>query len=763
MTTQLAAASLIKARFAKSLQQTSIVRHDLTKTNEFVAWLKNTSRSFSEERDWFEFFESEQITRFYLDHDYSVDGPVQPEDIHDRIELCLPHVRAILRSVPLYSSLHDDELLDHFVVASRTGDGKWTKRDKNGEGKSGYKVSLRFFLDIAIVYHDIPAYLHLIGQGKSLLQPDGSPMWDTAPYSKRGSAGQKLNLITSIKTPYDKRELVPCVQDDDGDWILPAVNWTAPEKLMRYVASYAGPDFYPWMPSVAVSDEQRKVLQLPAANAKAAALSDVKEIAGRIFNPTGSRGPSPIATPENVRPETVAFWEAFVKFCPSEVGYKEWIGIACVFTSEVGAVEGRKLFHAWSKTTPRMYNKAFCDFQFDQLLQYSYPYTRPFALRVFKNKDRKLFHSFMDEFGDSIFVILKSSYNVAAWLYLQVENRLVYVPKENRWYECKQSTNLWSRIEQENLLLKPLMDKIVSLISRNLDIAQTELDDFETSGEASATTKEGLAAAKKKRDVLEKRIKWLENKAVKFGEPAAIEAVLKVMSEQLSDNDFPIKLDTNFGSLSFQDGVFNLQTGVFRFGIVPTDYLSQTLDFDFPFDHDHPVNHEVWDQQPAVIEWMNLLMKSSCQTPAWTDFLLTLLGYAFSGFAHREQLFFYFLGVGSNGKSLLVDCLTEWFKVYVGDLEPTTFEASNTKAHKHLEDVKGRRICFINEGKNVKLDDERLKRFADGESMTKEVMYGTTETLRIRSKAIFLANEEPILSNQNAILRRYVPLSWEHE
>ena len=154
------AAAILGARFAKSLAHTTTVRHNLTKTNDFIDWLHDVSVSRPKERDWFEFFESGQITRLYLDHDYVVNGPVQPDDIHDRIELCRPHINTILRSVPNYSKLSDDDLLNHFVVASRTGDGMWVKKLKNGEEKSGFKVSLRFFLDVAIVYHDIPAYLH---------------------------------------------------------------------------------------------------------------------------------------------------------------------------------------------------------------------------------------------------------------------------------------------------------------------------------------------------------------------------------------------------------------------------------------------------------------------------------------------------------------------------------------------------------------------------------------------------------------------------
>ncbi len=70
-------------------------------------------------------------------------------------------------------------------------------------------------------------------------------------------------------------------------------------------------------------------------------------------------------------------------------------------------------------------------------------------------------------------------------------------------------------------------------------------------------------------------------------------------------------------------------------------------------DHDHPINRIVWDQQPAVIQWTNLSMKRSCQTPAWTDVLPTLLAHSCSGVAHREQLRFSLLASGSNGESLL--------------------------------------------------------------------------------------------------------------
>jgi hypothetical protein len=118
--------------------------------------------------------------------------------------------------------------------------------------RTPYNVSLRFFLDVAIACHDITAYLHQVGQGKSLLQPDRTPMWDFAPYSKSSSAVQKLKLITAISASYDRRELVPCVLADDGDWLRADVEWSLsePDHLMRYGAFYAGPEFLPWLPKV---------------------------------------------------------------------------------------------------------------------------------------------------------------------------------------------------------------------------------------------------------------------------------------------------------------------------------------------------------------------------------------------------------------------------------------------------------------------------------------------------------------------------------
>ena len=50
---------------------------------------------------------------------------------------------------------------------------------------------------------------------------------------------------------------MPCVVDEEGNWARVAVDWSNPDHLMRYVASYAGPEFFPWMPSVSISEKDR--------------------------------------------------------------------------------------------------------------------------------------------------------------------------------------------------------------------------------------------------------------------------------------------------------------------------------------------------------------------------------------------------------------------------------------------------------------------------------------------------------------------------
>jgi phage/plasmid-associated DNA primase len=83
-------------------------------------------------------------------------------------------------------------------------------------------------------------------------------------------------------------------------------------------------------------------------------------------------------------------------------------------------------------------------------------------------------------------------------------------------------------------------------------------------------------------------------------------------------------------------------------------------------------------------------------------------------------------------------------------------EAKNTKVHKQLCGMKGKRIVWADEGTKNKINDELLKVIPDGRTIENEVMFGTTELIEITFKLFCCSNNKTnIGEGQNAVFNRY--------
>jgi hypothetical protein len=138
------------------------------------------------------------------------------------------------------------------------------------------------------------------------------------------------------------------------------------------------------------------------------------------------------------------------------------------------------------------------------------------------------------------------------------------------------------------------------------------------------------------------------------------------------------------------------------------------------------------------------------------DYYLGVLGQALLGDAELEKALYFCVGVGgNNGKTLILEALSDVMPNYVSKIERKTFEKGYSKAHKHLAGTKGKRIVYVEELSTKEQEIELLKEIGDGKTIKNEIMFGTDELINVSFKLIFLSNCQANLKVDGGIGNRY--------
>jgi hypothetical protein len=299
----------------------------------------------------------------------------------------------------------------------------------------------------------------------------------------------------------------------------------------------------------------------------------------------------------------------------------------------------------------------------------------------------------------------------------------VYNPQEKTWRQCKDfptfmMSKFWERVCYYN----------DGLIALKLSSMEPETDEWKT-----------MKTAKHK---------ILKSHLSAFSHSATISVAKQMAKELLLDAGFINKLNNQLGRLVFSDGIYNMETGEFRYGLYYDDFITETLPYSF--DQFRAVG-------PAAIQRaQDILMQINTYNEEYFKYHMELLGYALTGFASREEVFFMMIGMtASNGKSTVFEALTEKMSLYCEKLNSKTFEMDNKDMHKMIGAVRGKRIAWLNEVSKRAQNTESIKEFADGTFIKNKVLYGTEEKIPITAKLFFVSNGEPKFASDQGMFRRY--------
>lgn len=353
------------------------------------------------------------------------------------------------------------------------------------------------------------------------------------------------------------------------------------------------------------------------------------------------------------------------------------------------------------------------------------------------------YHNWLIKFSEciTIDILEKGENDIAKFIAPQLKDELVFYHKI--WYVNNNNTKLWEIIQDPSALV---ITKIQSCLSLSEGITcikhSNDILNAITQDDKNKLTEEHHKKCKKYKDYY----RYISSSSMSS-------QIIKLLKSYLSNNNFTQSLDSIPYSVAFKNGILDLKTLNFRYGISSTDFLTNTI----PFDYEIPNEKD----KTYITEQ---LLKTCNNNPIHLNYFLSVLGYSMTGDSSIKQEFYFLRGEkGSNGKSLIFEVLSDLIPNYVIKVENNVFEKNNNQKHKDIARWKGFRIAWLNELTHNQQDTEFIKNIADGTSIPYKVMYGITENMPISFKLFFISNHTIDIPVDGGIKRRCKTLQFDSE
>jgi putative DNA primase/helicase len=163
--------------------------------------------------------------------------------------------------------------------------------------------------------------------------------------------------------------------------------------------------------------------------------------------------------------------------------------------------------------------------------------------------------------------------------------------------------------------------------------------------------------------------------------------------------------------------------------------------------------------------WLQFLREISCNDDEWIDFVWRACGYTVAGLVAEEVMFF-LLGQGANGKSVFANVLRRIMHTYATTVPASFLSVSNRDAEAatpSLATLPGARLALANEVEaGSRLSAQTVKVACSTEAISARHMYGRAFTFQPSHKLWVRGNHKPIITdNDDGIWRRIVLIPFE--
>lgn len=271
---------------------------------------------------------------------------------------------------------------------------------------------------------------------------------------------------------------------------------------------------------------------------------------------------------------------------------------------------------------------------------------------------------------------------------VSVKNSVWYMYKKHRWVEIDSGTTLRKSISNE---MRDLYYGKMKEISAKISMEENSTEPKED------IVKIYKAQMGKLADIVSRLAKTNDKKNI-----------MTESKELFFDPEFLSKLDTNPYLLCFENGVIDFKTNQFRKGY-PDDYLSKTTRINYT-----PISPQI--HQPIINEINDFMTKlfpvKELHDYMWEHLASTLIGTS------SNQTFNMYIGVGQNGKSVLISLMEMVLGEYKGDVPLSLVTDKRTKIGglaPEMVALKGVRYAVMQEpSKGDRINEGVMKQITSG-------------------------------------------------
>ena len=161
------------------------------------------------------------------------------------------------------------------------------------------------------------------------------------------------------------------------------------------------------------------------------------------------------------------------------------------------------------------------------------------------------------------------------------------------------------------------------------------------------------------------------------------------------------------------------------------------------------------EDSPQPKLFLKFIDEICCSDEVLKKYLMRVLGYLVTG-ETREQIFFIFHGAGANGKSVLVNLLSNILGNQIGELAQDAL-LEKRSLNQTLIQVMDARIAVVNETNDEdKLNSGLVKAISGGDTIKVRGMYQAHISMKAKFKLLFITNKIPLIDWSDAAMLRRV-------
>ena len=321
-----------------------------------------------------------------------------------------------------------------------------------------------------------------------------------------------------------------------------------------------------------------------------------------------------------------------------------------------------------------------------------------------------------------------SHFTMASLIAIYVKDQVVYDKEDENFYVIGKN-NIWNK---EKEFMSTLCGRDISKLFMNRSMDNNSL--------AYATDDQ------EKKELYVQRSKQCLKMATKLHDTSYVKNLLPPLKGLIIEKDFlASKLDGNINLLAFNNCLYDMETCEIR-SIQPTDYIQKTTGYDYVPQLDKSIEDEVYQ-----------LIESMFKSEEMFSYVLDVITSTMYG-STKLQEFYIFTGVGSNGKSLLMNLIKLAFGQYSVNVNATTFTKESKGANETTEmyKSKGARIVSFEEPSDSdQIITSRMKENSGSTKITVRGLFQQPFSFMPQFTLIFNCNDIPKFSKvDDALMRR---------